>query len=140
MAVVSAGAAIGVATGLIALHGAGQVDPYWTVAIEHLSTACSAGAIAVFVVRRRETAKLIPARGRLRALAAIAVTGTGGDVAYTLASRGGALSVVSAISSLYPLATVTLGVAVAHRRATWRQALGIGLALAGAALLGVGAR
>jgi drug/metabolite transporter (DMT)-like permease len=69
-------------------------------------------------------------------LTAIALTGTGGDVAYTAASRGGALSVVSAISSLYPIATVALGVAVAHRRAGRLQALGIGVALAGAALLG----
>jgi drug/metabolite transporter (DMT)-like permease len=64
------------------------------------------------------------------------VTGTGGDVAYTAASHGGALSVVSAIASLYPIATVALGVAVARRRATPLQAIGIAIALAGAALLG----
>jgi len=141
-AAVCAGGAIGVAGGLIALHGAGRVDPYWTVAIEHLTTAVSAGAIAAAVVRadRRGTARLLPARDRWRALVAIALTGTGGDVAYTAAARGGALSVVAAIASLYPIATVALGGAVAHRRATRLQALGIALALAGAALLGATAR
>jgi drug/metabolite transporter (DMT)-like permease len=135
---VCAGAAIGVASGLVALHGAGQVDPYWTVAIEHLTTAVSSGAIAVAVVRRdrRGTARLLPTRDRWRALTVIALTGTGGDVAYTAASRGGALSIVSAIASMYPIATVALGGALAHRRPTPPQAIGIGLALAGAALLG----
>jgi len=138
LATVCAGAAIGIAAGLIALHSAGRVDPYWTVEIEHLTTAVSAGAIAVLVVRRdrRGTARLMPTRDRWRCLAAIAVTGTGGDVAYTAASHGGALSVVSAIASLYPIATVALGVAVARRRATPLQAIGIAIALAGAALLG----
>src|SRR6202012_106911 len=72
-----AGAAIGVASGLVALHGAGQVDPYWTVAIEHLTTAVSSGAIAVAVVRRdrRGTARLLPTRDRWRALTVIALTG-----------------------------------------------------------------
>jgi drug/metabolite transporter (DMT)-like permease len=139
-AVVCGGAAIGVATGLIALHGAGHVDPYWAVAIEHMTTAVCAAAIVVVVVvvhrRRRSHARLLPARDRWGALLAIAVTGTGGDVAYTAASRGGALSIVAAISSLYPVATVALGVAVADRRAGRLQAVGIGLALTGAALLG----
>ena len=137
-AVVCAGAAIGIATGLIALHGAGRVDPYWAVAIEHMTTAVSSGAIAAVIVhrRRRGSPRLLPARDRWGALVAIAVTGTGGDLAYTAASRGGALSIVSAISSLYPVATVALGVVVAGRRAGRLQALGIGLALTGAAVLG----
>jgi drug/metabolite transporter (DMT)-like permease len=135
---VCAGAAAGVAIGLIALHGAGQVDPYWAVATEHLTTAISAGAIAVVFVRGRRgaTTRLLPTRDRWGALIAIAVTGTGGDVAYTAASRTGALSLVSTISSLYPVATVALGIAIAHRRAGRAQAVGIAIALGGAAVLG----
>lgn len=141
-ATVCVGAAIGVAGGLIALPRAGQVDPYWAVAIEHLTTAVSAGALAAAVVRLdgRGTARLLPGRDRWGALAAIALTGTGGDVAYAVAARAGALSVVAAIASLYPVATVALGGAVAHGRATRLQVLGIAVALAGAALLGATSR
>ena len=137
-AVVCAGAAVGIASGLITLHAAASADPYWAVAIEHVTTALSAGAIAVAVVRRRgrRNVRLLPEWRRWRMLAAVALTGTGGDVAYTAASRGGALSVVSAVASLYPIATVALGAAVAQRRATRLQALGIAVALAGASLLG----
>jgi drug/metabolite transporter (DMT)-like permease len=140
-AAVCAGAAIGIASGLIALHAAGQVDPYWAVAVEHVTTAVSAGAIAVVVVRRRgpRNARLLPERARWRILSALAVCGTGGDLAYTAASHGGALSVVSAIASLYPIVTVALGAAVAHGRATRAQAFGIAIAIIGAAVLGAGA-
>jgi drug/metabolite transporter (DMT)-like permease len=137
-AVVCIGAAAAIATGLIALHGAGQVDPYWAVAVEHTTTAVCAGAIALVVVRRRDrgTLRLVPTRDRWGALTAIALTGTGGDVAYTAASGRGALSLVSTIASLYPVATVALGVAVSRRRTGLAQALGIVIALSGAALLG----
>jgi drug/metabolite transporter (DMT)-like permease len=139
-AAVCAGAAVGIASGLIALHAAGHADPYWAVAVEHLTTAVSAGAIAVGIVRRRgpRNARLLPPLARWRTLTAVALCGTGGDLAYTAASRGGALSVVSAIASLYPIVTVGLGVAVAKGRATRVQACGIAIAITGAALLGAG--
>lgn len=137
-AAVCAGAAVGIASGLITLHAAGQTDPAWAVAVEHFTTMVSAGAVAVVVVRRRgpRNARPLPPLARWRTLTAVALAGTGGDVAYTATSRGGALSVVSAIASLYPIATVALGAAVAGRRATRLQALGIAAALTGAALLG----
>ena len=46
--------------------------------------------------------------GQLPKLAVVALGGAGGDLAYAVAS-GGALSVVSAASSLYLLATIALG-------------------------------
>ena len=48
-------------------------------------------------------------RGQLRGLAFAAVAGVGGDLAYAAASKNGALSIVSAVSSLYPVTTVALG-------------------------------
>jgi drug/metabolite transporter (DMT)-like permease len=99
----------------------------------------SAGAVAVVVVRRRgpRNARPLPPLSRWPTLTAVALTGTGGDVAYPAASHGGALSVVSAVASLYPIATVALGAAVAQRRATRPQALGVAVALTGAVLLGL---
>jgi drug/metabolite transporter (DMT)-like permease len=134
-----AGAATGVAVMLISFHAAGRIDPYWATAAEHASTAVAAGLIAVALpgapLRRR-----LPRRGQLPGLALVAATGVGGDLAYAVASRTGALSIVSAISSLYPLATVGLGLLLQGRRASRLQTAGIVIALAGAAVLGAAAR
>lgn len=66
--------------------------------------------------------------------------GVGGDLAYVTASHGGALSVVSAISSLYPVATIALGCLLQNQRASRVQVAGIALALTGAAILGTASR
>jgi drug/metabolite transporter (DMT)-like permease len=78
----------------------------------------------------------LPRRGQLPALGLGAIAGVAGDLAYAAASHRGALSVVSALSSLYPLATVALGITIQRRRPAQVQTLGIALALIGAALLG----
>jgi drug/metabolite transporter (DMT)-like permease len=130
-----AGAAVAVATMLTSFHAAGRVDPYWATAVEHASTTLSAGLVALIAsgeaLRRR-----LPGRGQLVPLALIAVGGTAGDLAYAAAGRHGALSVVSAVSSLYPVTTIALGVMIQRRRPGRVQALGIVIALVGAVLLG----
>ena len=55
-------------------------------------------------------------------------------------THGGALSIVSAISSLYPVTTIALGRLLQGQRATRTQLAGIVLALGGAALLGASTR
>lgn len=107
-AAICAGAAAGLAAMLISFHAAGKVDPYWATAIEHASTAISASVIAL-AISRKALRQQLPARGQLRGLAFVAVAGVGGDLAYAAASRNGALSIVSAVSSLYPVTTVALG-------------------------------
>jgi drug/metabolite transporter (DMT)-like permease len=141
------GAAAGVAIMLISLRAAGRADPYWATAIEHASTALSAGVLAALSFRgrrRRAVSALagspaLPQRGQLPLIALAAVTGVGGDVAYASASRHGALSLVSSISSLYALTTIALGVVIQRRRAGPIQAVGVVLALSGAAVLGAAA-
>jgi drug/metabolite transporter (DMT)-like permease len=63
-----------------------------------------------------------------------------GDLACTSASRTGALSIVAAISSLYPLTTIAFGRVLQGQRATRIQLIGIILALGGAGLLGASSR
>jgi drug/metabolite transporter (DMT)-like permease len=134
-AAICAGAAAGLAAMLISFHAAGKVDPYWATAIEHASTAISASVIAL-AISRKALRQQLPARGQLRGLAFVAVAGVGGDLAYAAASRNGALSIVSAVSSLYPVTTVALGMMIQHQRANRIQTAGILLALAGATALG----
>jgi drug/metabolite transporter (DMT)-like permease len=129
-------AAAAVGTMLTLFHAAGRVDAYWATAVEHGSTGVSAG-LAVLAGRR--TNRVLPAASQLPALARIAAAGVGGDLSYAVASRHGALSIVSAIASLYPVTTILLGGALYGRHPTRIQFLGISLALLGAVLLGAAA-
>jgi drug/metabolite transporter (DMT)-like permease len=133
----AAGAAVG--TTLTALHAVGRLDPYWATATEHLSTAASA-ALAVPIAARRPWRELLPGRAQPPALALVAVAGMAGDLAYVSASRSGALSIVSAVSSLYPVTTIALGRLLQGHRPSRIQLAGIVLALGGAALLGAATR
>jgi drug/metabolite transporter (DMT)-like permease len=133
-AVVLVGGAVGVATMLTCFHAAGRLDPYWATAAEHASTAVSAGLIAL--VSAGSDRRALPRRAQLPALLTASLAGVAGDVAYAAASRHAALSIVSAISSLYPVATIVLGVIVQRHRPSRVQALGIVLALVGGAVLG----
>jgi uncharacterized membrane protein len=74
-------------------------------------------------------------------LGVLAVAG-GGDLAatglYGLANTHGALSVVSVVGSLYPVATIGLARVVLHERVRRIQAIGVVAALAGVALIALG--
>ncbi len=132
---VCAAAAAAVGTTLSTLHAAGRLDPYWATGVEHASTAITAGAVVL--VRRWGTLRAsLDLRRQSGGIALIAMSGVTGDLAYAIASQRGALSVVSAIGSLYPLMTVGLGVFAQGRRATVLQGLGIAVALTGAVVLG----
>lgn len=128
------GAAVGLGTMLSCFHAAGRVDPYWSATILSASTALPAG-LAAFA-ERRPLHQSLPRPQLLPGLTVIAMLGVAGDLAYATASRHGALTIVSAISSLYPLMTVFLGVTTQRRRARPAQAVGIAFAIAGGALLG----
>lgn len=134
-AVICLGAAAAVGVMLSSLHAAGRVDPAWATAVEHLSTGLTAG-LAARVATRRPVRDVLPTRAQLRPLALVAVVGVGGDLAYATASRHGALSIVSALASLYPLTTIVLARLLRRHRATRVQTIGVVLSLCGAALLG----
>jgi drug/metabolite transporter (DMT)-like permease len=156
-AALCAGAAAGVATMFISFRAAGRLDPYWATAVEHASTALCAVLIELAASRRpwrqprpqprderppRRQPRRPPRRERLpRAtqipgLAVVAFAGVAGDLAYAGASQHGALSVVSAVSSLYPVTTIALGMAIQRQQPNRIQVAGIILALVGAAVLG----
>src|SRR5579864_2412299 len=128
-------AATAVGAMLTCFHAAGRLDAYWATATEHASSAISA-LIAAALTTRQPLRTLRPPRSLLPALSRIATVGVAGDIAYAAASRHGALSIVSALSSLYPVTTILLGRVLLRRRASRHQLLGVTLALLGAALLG----
>lgn len=142
LAVICLTSAASVAAMLTFLHAAGRLDPYWATFTEHVSTALSAGMVAIIrgrAVRRRpgRPDAGLPGRRQLPRLALIAAVGLGGDLAYTTASGHGALSLVAAISSLYPITTITLALLLTGTRPGRLQLAGITFALVGATLLSI---
>jgi drug/metabolite transporter (DMT)-like permease len=140
LAAICLASAASVAAMLICLHAAGRLDPYWATFTEHVSTALTAGLVAITRERpaRRQPGRSrgrLPGRRQLPRLVVIAAAGLGGDLAYTTASGHGALSVVAAISSLYPITTITLALLLTGTRPSRLQLAGLTLALLGAVLL-----
>lgn len=141
-ALICVAAAVSVGVTLTLLHVAGRLNPYWVTAVEHASTGASAALVAVLVAGRAAAARRAKARTplftrrSLLGLVLIAVAGTVGDVGFVSASHRGALSIVAALASLYPVATIVLGRVLQGHRATRIQLLGVAVALTGAVLLG----
>jgi drug/metabolite transporter (DMT)-like permease len=129
------GAAVGLAGALVCLHAASRIDPVWAATLLDAGTLVPATLILLAGPGRSR----LRGRPRLRSLAPLALpaaAGVGGDLAYGVASRHGALSIVSGVASLYPLITIGLGVALQGRRARLAEAGGVALAVTGAVLLG----
>jgi len=143
-AMICLGAALSVGVTLALLHTAGHLNPYWVTAVQHVTTAGSAAVMAVAgaarAVSHTTPGEGLLSRRRLVGLVLIAIAGTGGDVSYVSASHRGALSIVAALASLYPVVTIALGRLLHGHRATRVQLIGVALALTGAVLLGAAAR
>jgi drug/metabolite transporter (DMT)-like permease len=77
-------------------------------------------------------------RAALPALIVIAVLDTVANVLFAAATREGLLSLVAVAGSLYPVATILLARFVLAERLVRLQKVGVGLALAGVAMIAAG--
>jgi drug/metabolite transporter (DMT)-like permease len=117
---------------LVAIRYASRPDPLWGV----LATrAGSVAALLLLGLAFRSRIKV--ARRDLPALLTVGVLDVGADVFFAYATTLGLLSVVSILSSLYPVATVILARIVLNERMARLQLAGVGLALAGVLLISV---
>ena len=82
--------------------------------------------------------RLTVPRGSRSLVAGAGLLDVSANALYVVAAREGLLSLVSVLSSLYPAATVLLARVVLREHVTARQRLGLGLALAGVALIASG--
>lgn len=80
----------------------------------------------------------MPRGGDLAVLCAAGATDLGATALYGLANTHGALSIVSVVGSLYPIATVGLARAILRERVRPVQAAGVVTALTGVSLIAVG--
>jgi drug/metabolite transporter (DMT)-like permease len=72
-----------------------------------------------------------PSRALLPAIAVVGVLDTSANALYVFASRGGFLSVVGVLGSLYPVVTLLAAYVVLHERISRVQKGGVALALVG---------
>jgi drug/metabolite transporter (DMT)-like permease len=125
-------AAIAFGLFLVAIRYASRPDPLWGV------LATRAGSVSALLVLG------LAFRSRIRValldLPPLIIAGTldvAADVFFAFATTLGLLSVVSILSSLYPVSTVVLARIVLNERMAPPQLAGIGLALAGVLLISI---
>lgn len=148
-ALASAGTALGAAAGagiaLTLIDRASRTDPWWTVGAVHVAGAATATAAlaAIALARRRRSASSTPVPttgGRppwrtVVIVAAIGLADLGADLAFADAARIGPLDIIAVLASLFPVATVALGVLYLHERPSRTQGAGAALACAAIAIL-----
>jgi drug/metabolite transporter (DMT)-like permease len=84
----------------------------------------------------RRGLRLAPGTGR--SVAGAGVLDITANLLYLLGTRAGFVSIVAALTSLYPATTVLLARGVLKERMSWRQLAGLVVALAGIVLISVG--
>jgi drug/metabolite transporter (DMT)-like permease len=93
--------------------------------------------VALAAVARRPPLRVSPLDGTVIAVAGVA--DMVGNLLYAAASsRGGLVSIVSVLASLYPVVTIVLARTVLGERVAPSQDAGILLTLAGVALISIG--
>lgn len=123
--IVALAVAVGACFGLlfVALDRADASSGMWPLVIARLASVplllLVAGASGVRPLRHRGSLQLAVTAG---------VFDMGANVLYLAAVRGGLLTIVSVVASLYPASTVALAFAVDQERLTRWQALGLGAA------------
>ena len=117
---------------LVAIRYASRPDPLWGV------LAVRTGSVlALLVLGLVFRSRIKVPRADLPSLLAVGVLDVSADVFFAFATTIGLLSIVSILSSLYPVATVILARIVLNERMLRLQQVGIALALAGVLLISV---
>ncbi len=126
-------AAVGFGSFMLGLDSAADGGVLWALLVARVaSVVLIAGAL---VVVRPDVGA---ARGHVGALAAVGVLDMGANALFTLAATEGLVSLASVLSSLYPVVTVLLALALLGERPRRSQLAGVALVLAGVAAIATG--
>lgn len=115
------------------MHAAGDADFWWAALIFRVT---STSVILLAVAVTRPSLAIPPLQ-----VPVLALIGTGdmlGNLLFAAASTSGLVSVTSVLASLYPIVTVVLARIVLKERVARSQEAGVGLTLAGVALISAG--
>ena len=115
---------------LVAMRYASRPDPVDGVLAVRVG---SVGALVVLALLFRSRVKVAPAE--LPTLFVVGTLDVGADILFAFATTIGLLSIVSIMSSLYPVVTIVLARIVLNERMARPQQAGIVLAFAGVALI-----
>ena len=126
-------AAVGFGGYFVPMKAASEDDFLWATLVFRMTSVPL--VLAALAAARPQ---LRVGRGDLPALAAIGVLDTGATVLFAAASGLGLISVVSVLSSLYPVVTVALAWIYLRERVRNVQRVGVALALAGVVLISAG--
>jgi drug/metabolite transporter (DMT)-like permease len=116
------------------MHAAGNADFWWASLVFRMA---STTVILIVVAIQRPNPLGVPRR----VLPWLALIGFGdmfGNLLYAAASTSGLVSVTSVLASLYPIVTVLLARVLLQEHVARSQEAGIGLTLAGVALISAG--
>jgi drug/metabolite transporter (DMT)-like permease len=115
------------------MHAAGDADFWWASLFFRMT---STSVIVTAAAIRRPSLRVPPVQAPLLAL--IGIGDMLGNLFFAAASTSGLVSVTAVLASLYPIVTVVLARIVLAERVARSQEAGIGLTLAGVALISVG--
>jgi drug/metabolite transporter (DMT)-like permease len=115
------------------MHAAGNADFWWASLIFRMA---STSVILVAVAAQRPALR-VPGRV-LPWLVLIGLGDMFGNLLFAAASTSGLVSITSVLASLYPIVTVILARIVLSEKVARSQEAGIGLTLAGVALISAG--
>lgn len=137
-----AGVAAGVGLALVAATGFGLYFVFLDAASDEgaawaVLVARGTATVLAFVAAFARSAWRPPARA-LPTLAAIGLFDASSNVLLAVALNEGLVSVVSVLSSLYPVVTVLLAMSLLGERMGRVQAIGVAVALGGVALIAAG--
>jgi drug/metabolite transporter (DMT)-like permease len=115
------------------MHAAGNADFWWASLIFRLTST----SVILLAVAAQRPALRVPGRV-LPWLVLIGLGDMFGNLLFAAASASGLVSITSVLASLYPIVTVVLARLVLAEQVARTQEAGIGLTLAGVALISAG--
>lgn len=128
-------AAVGLGLGLVGLDAAADASALWGLEVTRAVGLAAVGAVAL---AGRGPARLARELRPVWPLPAIGVIDVSANTCFAFASTLGLLSVVSVLSSIYPVVTVLLARVVLRERMSGLQGVGVAAAFGGIALLVAG--
>jgi drug/metabolite transporter (DMT)-like permease len=126
-------AAVGFGLFFVGVRSSARSDPLWAT-----FAARTTSVLALLALTAWRRPALARGRGSWALLSVAGTLDVGANVLYAIATRHGLLSVVSVLSSLYPLATVALARLLLGERVRRVQEVGVAAALAGVLLIAAG--
>jgi drug/metabolite transporter (DMT)-like permease len=128
-------AGVGTAVYLIGLSRTSAAAGVWPVLSVHVAALATLGCVAAAAGELRA-----PELGARSLSGTSGILGAGAAVFYLLAVHAGLLAVAAVVTSLFPVVTVGLAVALAGERLGARRLAGLGLATVALALIALGSQ